>query len=97
MGGEFGWNPNRERERFTISRYLKRGLRHDGSDRKIELLNGIIYIAIAKSFFRFEVALCRHSGVRRNPVFSIPRHAGLDPGFRRGDGSKERHHFWQLL
>ncbi len=43
MGGESGWNPNRERERFSISRYLKRGLWHDGSDRKIELLNGIIY------------------------------------------------------
>ncbi len=55
------------------------------------------FIAIAKSFVRFEVALCRHSGVRRNPVFSIPRHAGLDPGFRRGDGSRERHYFWQLL
>jgi hypothetical protein len=55
------------------------------------------FIAIAKSFARFEVALCRHSGVRRNPVFSIPRHAGLDPGLRRGDGSRERHYFWQLL
>src|SRR5271157_4892433 len=55
------------------------------------------FIAVAKSFIRFEVALCRHSGVRRNPVFSIPRHAGLDPGFRRGDGSRVRHYFWQLL
>ena len=54
-------------------------------------------IQLAKSLVRFEVALCRHSGVSRNPVFSIPRHAGLDPGFRRGDGSREGHYFWQLL
>ena len=51
------------------------------------------FIAIAKSFVRFEVALYRHSGIRRNPVFSIPRHAGLDPGFRRGHASREGHSF----
>ena len=27
----------------------------------------------------------RHSGGSRNPGSSIPRNAGLDPGFRRGD------------
>jgi len=38
-------------------------------------------MGVAKNFVRFEVALYRHSGVGRNPVFSIPRNAGLDPAF----------------
>ena len=39
------------------------------------------FIAIVESFVRFEVALYRHSGVSRNPVFSIrfwtPAFAGV--------------------
>jgi hypothetical protein len=42
--------------------------------------------ASAKDSVRFVVPEFRHSGGRRNPGISIPRGAGLDPGFRRGDG-----------
>ena len=38
-------------------------------------------IAVAKSFVRFEVALCRHSGVHRNPVFSIHGTRDWTPAF----------------
>ena len=41
--------------------------------------------ASAKNFVPFVVPEFRHSGERRNPVISMPRGAGLDPGFRRGD------------